>query len=163
MDHRVAEYMARIPVRYKVRGRTLRYLQRRLAERYLPEELLRYPKQGFSSVARRDAKGKAIVICHGSLNGFDGCSRTPTRTLSTTPSVSTTMRLANSLGYWLNSLKTSTMALGYGPLMNDTTLSSSVRLSSAAHRALRRDSHTASCLVAYNNDSTGRTSYVLAQ
>ncbi len=49
MDHTVAEYMAQVPVRYKVRGRTLRYLQRRLAERYLPEELLRFPKQGFSS------------------------------------------------------------------------------------------------------------------
>ncbi len=49
MDHSVAEYMAQVPVRYKVRGRTLRYLQKRLAERYLPEELLRFPKQGFSS------------------------------------------------------------------------------------------------------------------
>lgn len=49
MDHTVAEYMAQVPVQYKVRGRTLRYLQRRLAERYLPEELLRFPKQGFSS------------------------------------------------------------------------------------------------------------------
>jgi len=49
MDHTVAEYMAQVPVRYKVRGRSLRYLQKRLAERYLPEELLRFPKQGFSS------------------------------------------------------------------------------------------------------------------
>jgi asparagine synthase (glutamine-hydrolysing) len=49
MDHVVAEFMARIPVRFKVRGRSLRYLQKRLAERYLPEELLRFPKQGFSS------------------------------------------------------------------------------------------------------------------
>lgn len=49
MDHTVAEYMAQVPVRYKVRGRTLRYLQRRLAERYLPDDLLRFPKQGFSS------------------------------------------------------------------------------------------------------------------
>ena len=49
MDHTVAEYMAQVPVQYKVRGRTLRYLQKRLAERYLPDELLRFPKQGFSS------------------------------------------------------------------------------------------------------------------
>lgn len=49
MDHTVAEYMAQVPVRYKVRGRKLRYLQKRLAERYLPEELLSFPKQGFSS------------------------------------------------------------------------------------------------------------------
>ena len=49
MDHTIAEYMAQVPVRYKVRGRKLRYLQKRLAERYLPEELLSFPKQGFSS------------------------------------------------------------------------------------------------------------------
>ena len=49
MDHTVAEFMARVPVRYKVRGRELRYLQKRLAKRYLPDEILRFPKQGFAS------------------------------------------------------------------------------------------------------------------
>jgi asparagine synthase (glutamine-hydrolysing) len=41
--------MARVPVRHKVRGRRLRYLQRRLGERYLPPEVLRRKKQGFAS------------------------------------------------------------------------------------------------------------------
>jgi len=49
MDHTLVEFMARVPTRYKVRGRKLRYLQRRLAERYLPREILEFPKQGFSS------------------------------------------------------------------------------------------------------------------
>lgn len=49
LDHRLAEFAARIPARFKVRGRTLRYIQTRLAERYLPPELLRRDKQGFSS------------------------------------------------------------------------------------------------------------------
>jgi asparagine synthase (glutamine-hydrolysing) len=49
MDHRVAEFAARLPARMKVRGRTLRYIQTRLAERYLPQALLTRPKQGFSS------------------------------------------------------------------------------------------------------------------
>ena len=49
MDHRLVEFMARVPVSMKVRGRTLRYLQRKIAERYLPKELLAFPKQGFSS------------------------------------------------------------------------------------------------------------------
>jgi asparagine synthase (glutamine-hydrolysing) len=49
MDHEVAEFAARLPVHLKVRGRTLRYLQTRLAERYLPRPLLERPKQGFSS------------------------------------------------------------------------------------------------------------------
>ena len=40
---------ARLPVRYKVRGRSLRYLQRALARRYLPAATVARPKQGFSS------------------------------------------------------------------------------------------------------------------
>ncbi|HEX6104659.1 MAG TPA: asparagine synthase (glutamine-hydrolyzing) [Gemmatimonadales bacterium] len=49
LDPRFAEFMARVPTRYKVRGRQLRYLQRRLGERYLPAEVLRRKKQGFAS------------------------------------------------------------------------------------------------------------------
>ena len=49
MDHKIAEFAARLPVRMKVRGRSLRYIQMRLAERYLPKPLLNRPKQGFSS------------------------------------------------------------------------------------------------------------------
>jgi asparagine synthase (glutamine-hydrolysing) len=49
MDHEVAEFCARLPARLKVRGRTLRYMEQRLAERYLPEPLLTRPKQGFNS------------------------------------------------------------------------------------------------------------------
>jgi asparagine synthase (glutamine-hydrolysing) len=49
MDHEIAEFAARLPSRLKVRGRALRYIQMRLAERYLPKPLLDRPKQGFSS------------------------------------------------------------------------------------------------------------------
>jgi asparagine synthase (glutamine-hydrolysing) len=49
MDHKLVEFGARLPVQYKVRGRQLRYLQRKLAERYLPPALLSKPKQGFAS------------------------------------------------------------------------------------------------------------------
>jgi asparagine synthase (glutamine-hydrolysing) len=49
MDHRLAEFAARLPCEMKVRGKSLRYLQRRLASRYLPESLLSRPKQGFAS------------------------------------------------------------------------------------------------------------------
>jgi asparagine synthase (glutamine-hydrolysing) len=49
MDHVVAELAARLPARMKVRGRSLRYIQYRLAERYLPREVIERPKQGFSS------------------------------------------------------------------------------------------------------------------
>lgn len=49
MDHELAEFVARIPASLKVRGRTLRYVQNRIAERYLPPALLQRKKQGFSS------------------------------------------------------------------------------------------------------------------
>jgi len=49
MDHRLVEFMAKVPVQFKVRGRKLRYLQRQIARRYLPDELLSFRKQGFSS------------------------------------------------------------------------------------------------------------------
>jgi len=49
MDHRLAEFAARLPSNLKVRGRTLRYIQRKLAARYLPPEILSRSKQGFSS------------------------------------------------------------------------------------------------------------------
>jgi asparagine synthase (glutamine-hydrolysing) len=48
MDHRLAEFAARLPNRLKVHGRSLRVIQRRLAARYLPREILDRPKQGFS-------------------------------------------------------------------------------------------------------------------
>jgi asparagine synthase (glutamine-hydrolysing) len=49
LDPRFAEFMARVPVRLKVRGRRLRYLERRLGERHLPAEVLQRKKQGFAS------------------------------------------------------------------------------------------------------------------
>jgi asparagine synthase (glutamine-hydrolysing) len=49
MDHKLVEFAARIPAELKVRGRRLRYIQTKIAERYLPPELLQRKKQGFSS------------------------------------------------------------------------------------------------------------------
>ena len=49
MDHRLAEFAAHLPSTFKVRGRSLRYIQRKLAARYLPPEILSRSKQGFSS------------------------------------------------------------------------------------------------------------------
>ena len=49
LDPRFAEFMARVPVGLKIRGNRLRYLERRLGERYLPPEVLRRKKQGFAS------------------------------------------------------------------------------------------------------------------
>jgi asparagine synthase (glutamine-hydrolysing) len=49
LDPRFAEFMARVPTAMKIKRRRLRYLERRLGERYLPPEVLARPKQGFAS------------------------------------------------------------------------------------------------------------------
>jgi asparagine synthase (glutamine-hydrolysing) len=49
LDHRLAEFCARIPVEFKVQGRKRRIIQYELARRYLPPEILERKKQGFSS------------------------------------------------------------------------------------------------------------------
>jgi asparagine synthase (glutamine-hydrolysing) len=49
LDHKLAEFCARIPVQYKVHGRKRRIIQYELAKRYLPQEILQRKKQGFSS------------------------------------------------------------------------------------------------------------------
>ncbi|MEJ2033692.1 MAG: asparagine synthase (glutamine-hydrolyzing) [Deltaproteobacteria bacterium] len=47
LDHTLVEYMARFPENQKIRGRELKYVLRRVADRYLPPEILKRKKQGF--------------------------------------------------------------------------------------------------------------------
>ena len=68
MDHVLAEFAARLPVRMKVRGRRLRYIQYRLAQRYLPDALLARPKQGFSSALPYMLKDEYTLLYELFLN-----------------------------------------------------------------------------------------------
>jgi asparagine synthase (glutamine-hydrolysing) len=47
IDYRVCEFAASIPGDIKLKGRRLKHVLRRVAERYLPRALLDRPKQGF--------------------------------------------------------------------------------------------------------------------
>ena len=47
LDRRIAEFAMRIPTHLKLKKRRLKYVTRRLAERYLPRELVYRRKQGF--------------------------------------------------------------------------------------------------------------------
>ena len=49
LDHKLAEFCASIPPRFKVRRKKLRYIQVELAKKYLPPALIKRKKQGFSS------------------------------------------------------------------------------------------------------------------
>jgi asparagine synthase (glutamine-hydrolysing) len=47
LDHRVMEFAARLPDRYKVRGLTSKYLLKKVARKLLPPAILKRPKMGF--------------------------------------------------------------------------------------------------------------------
>jgi asparagine synthase (glutamine-hydrolysing) len=48
LDHEVVEYAARIPARYKLRGREGKYIFKKALAHLLPPEVLHRPKMGFS-------------------------------------------------------------------------------------------------------------------
>ena len=48
LDHRVVEFMLSLPPEWKLRGRTGKYLLKRLAERFLPAEIVHRRKHGFA-------------------------------------------------------------------------------------------------------------------
>jgi len=47
VDYRVVEYAASIPAALKLKGKTLKYILKRVASRYLPKEVIYRRKQGF--------------------------------------------------------------------------------------------------------------------
>ncbi len=47
LDHELVEYLSRLPCRLKFRGRTLKYLQKKVMAGKLPEEILMRKKAGF--------------------------------------------------------------------------------------------------------------------
>lgn len=49
LDHELAQFCASLPPRSKIRGRRLRFIEKQLARRYVPEATLGRSKQGFSS------------------------------------------------------------------------------------------------------------------
>src|SRR5438132_569570 len=48
LDHRFVEFCARLRPEWKVRGRTTKYLLKKVAERYLPRDVIHRRKQGFT-------------------------------------------------------------------------------------------------------------------
>jgi asparagine synthase (glutamine-hydrolysing) len=80
LDPRFAEFMARVPTSMKIKGRRLRYLERKLGEKYLPPEVLARKKQGFASPLMYILEGevrslaprlleKSELVRDGYLNG----------------------------------------------------------------------------------------------
>ena len=67
LDHRLVEFAARLPERQRVRGRQGKHLLKATMERYLPEDILYRPKQGFvvplAQWFRGRLAGEARRIC----------------------------------------------------------------------------------------------------
>lgn len=49
LDHKLAEYAARLPLEYKYRNGETKYILRKILRRYLPVEYIARPKQGFAA------------------------------------------------------------------------------------------------------------------
>lgn len=47
LDHRLVEFMARVPSKWKLKGRTLKYLFKKAMEDALPDDIIYRPKSGF--------------------------------------------------------------------------------------------------------------------
>ncbi len=58
IDYRVVEYAAAIPPQFKLKGRQLKYILRKVAARYLPRELVYRKKQGFGFPIARWMRGE---------------------------------------------------------------------------------------------------------
>ncbi|MEM9643400.1 MAG: asparagine synthase (glutamine-hydrolyzing) [Planctomycetota bacterium] len=48
LDHKLVEFAAKLPTKMKLNGKTRKYLLKKVAERYLPSEIIHRRKQGFS-------------------------------------------------------------------------------------------------------------------
>jgi len=49
LDHKLTEFCALIPPKFKIKGKKRRYIQIELAKKYLPTEIIKRKKQGFAS------------------------------------------------------------------------------------------------------------------
>lgn len=48
LDHRIVEYMARVPFKIKFKNSLAKYILKNIVHKYIPHELLNRPKKGFS-------------------------------------------------------------------------------------------------------------------
>ena len=69
LDHRLAEWVATLPVDLKLNGKTLKYLMRRVASTYLPDSILKRPKQGFMFPLGYWMKGPLLPVLENLLTG----------------------------------------------------------------------------------------------
>ena len=68
LDHRFVELAAHIPARLKIRGLTQKYLLKRIAERWLPRDMVYHKKQGFEAPMGRWLRGPLLPFFDAVVN-----------------------------------------------------------------------------------------------
>lgn len=68
VDHHFVELAARIPSGLKIKGSTQKYLLKRLAERWLPRDMIYHKKQGFEAPMGRWLKGPLLPFFDSVVN-----------------------------------------------------------------------------------------------
>ncbi|AOL94970.1 XrtA/PEP-CTERM system amidotransferase [Porphyrobacter sp. LM 6] len=69
LDHRLVEFAARLPERMRVRGSSGKYLLKKSLERYLPNDVLYRPKQGFVTPIAEWLRGPLAGAARGIASG----------------------------------------------------------------------------------------------
>lgn len=69
LDHRLVEFAARLPEGMRVKGGTGKYLLKKSLERYLPQDILYRPKQGFVTPIAEWLKGPLAGAARGIASG----------------------------------------------------------------------------------------------
>lgn len=68
IDHRITEFMFTLSPAYRIHGNTQKYLLKKVAENYLPHEIIYRPKAPFSAPMRGWLKGELKVMVHDILS-----------------------------------------------------------------------------------------------
>lgn len=76
LDHHFVEFAGRVPPELKIRGSAQKYLLKRIAERWLPHEMIHHRKQGFEAPMGRWLRGPLLpffdsVVNESSLERID--------------------------------------------------------------------------------------------
>jgi asparagine synthase (glutamine-hydrolysing) len=77
VDYRLVEWSMRLPVQFKLRGRTPKYLLKKALCRYLPHDLVYRPKQGFGAPVAQWLRGPLRSWARDLLHDESIVSRLP--------------------------------------------------------------------------------------
>jgi asparagine synthase (glutamine-hydrolysing) len=67
LDHRLVEYAAAMPSRYKIRGTETKFILKRIMEGQLPERIVRRRKMGFPTPLEIMFRGELFDYAHDTL------------------------------------------------------------------------------------------------